>query len=366
MVSPPNELKLWRRHATGAVGYWRTWASHPFIMFAYSVTGDGSETVNQELISLNQSGRTWHQQAELEMQSRASRKMQRGYKRTYEEAFVDTATNALGLPQPMLAQRIEKVNQSHLAGRRKWIQPKYDGHRCLVGKIEGRMFAYSRLGTPISTVPHLLEALEPSVPDDVVIDGELYVHGWSLQQIGSVVKRAQMDTLELNYITYDVVDTALHYGDRLALLKDIVRPAWEKDKRLNIAETNEISEVEDAWPYFHRYKAAKYEGAILRLDGMGYQPIIRSKYLLKLKSQMDCEFEILDVYLSDRGEPVMTLKTSANKTFKCTAPGTQPEKHRFLAEKDRHIGRMMTCEFACYTDEGIPFHCVALQIREDI
>jgi ATP-dependent DNA ligase len=299
------------------------------------------------------------------MQSRASRKKQRGYKDSIEEAIAsDFKTSGDGFPLPMLALRIEKVRLPH-SQRTMWIQPKLNGHRCGILKTsDGEMIARSRLGNRITTIEPLLEALKPSMPDDLMVDGELYVHGWKLQTIGSAVKRQSDLTQHLTFQTYDVADMELGYGERLDELKKIIKPAWSINPNINIVQTTEVGNVGWAWDFFKRYKTAGYEGAMLRLGGVAYQPGHRSSALLKMKQQMDAEFKILSVQLSSRGIPVCTLEAPNGKPFDCTAPGSDSEKMQVY--HDQPIGKMMTCEFAEWTEDGLPFHCVALQVREDV
>ena len=106
---------------------------------------------------------------------------------------------------------------------------------------------------------------------------------------------------------------------------------------------------------------------MLRIDdGAGYEPGIRSSNLLKLKAQEDGEFRIKNIELSKRDVPVMTLVTDTGKPFQCTAPGSYEEKMSIYNNRHVHIDKMVTCEWASLTDEGVPFHCVAIRIREDI
>jgi len=360
-------ITLYKKHQSGGIGTWSAYPSFPNIRYEYCVVEGGATVANQELVELNQSGRSWDQQAELMISSRASRKLQRGYKRTREEAATSSfATSSDGLMLPMLAVRIEKSKAINPKAR-FWVQPKLNGHRCIITKLsDGDVIARSRLGNAITTIGHLLEALKPSLSDDLPIDGELYVHGWKLQTIGSAVKRQQDNTKLLTFQAYDVGDPTLGYADRFEEVIKIVRPAYHRDTRINAVRTIEVSNVSEAWTHFRAWRDQKYEGAMLRINGTGYQPGVRSHSLLKLKAQEDGEFKILDIYLSARGVPVVTLQTDSGATFDCTAPGTDAEKADLLARKGSVLGRMMTCEFAELTEDGIPFHCVALQVREDL
>ena len=330
----------------------------------------GAVTSNSEIVSENSSGRSLADQAVLMLKARAKRKAQRGYKTTFEEALNSKhQTFDDGILAPMLAQRLEKSRHKNGVHHsvKMFEQPKLDGHRCQIVKTtDGEMKATSRLGTPITTIDHLLESLKPSMPDDLPIDGELYVHGWKVQHVASAIKRLQEDTQKVTFQAYDVYDVDQGFGPRFDTLMGIMRPAHAKDPRLNVVYTGRVYDVEQAWDRFGAYRAAKYEGAMLRIDGAGYEPGIRSSNLLKLKAQEDGEFRIKNIELSKRDVPVMTLVTGNGKLFQCTAPGSYGEKMEIYNYRHEHIDKMVTCEWASLTDEGVPYHCVALRIREDI
>ena len=363
-------ITLYRKHANGSVGFWRARVQLPHLIYEYAVGMAGAVTSNSEIVSENNSGRSLADQAVLMLKARAKRKAQRGYKATFEEALNSKhQTFDDGILAPMLAQRVEKSRHKNGVPHSvaMFEQPKLDGHRCQIVKtIDGEMRATSRLGTRITTIDHLLEKLKPSMPDDLPIDGELYVHGWKVQHVASAVKRLQEDTQKVTFQAYDVYDMDQGFGLRFDTLMGIMRPAHAKDHRLNVVYTGRVYDVEQAWDRFGAYRAAKYEGAMLRIDGAGYEPGIRSSNLLKLKAQEDGEFRIKNIELSKRDVPVMTLVTGNGKLFQCTAPGSYGEKMEIYNNRHVHIDKMVTCEWASLTDEGVPFHCVALRIREDI
>ena len=103
-----DKTTLYRKHAHG-IGVWEIWAEGDTIYYRHAVVVNGSWQTHTEQVFQNQSGRTLEQQIKLQIDSRVSRMLDKGYKRSYESA-VNGATNQLGLPNPMLAHPITRVS----------------------------------------------------------------------------------------------------------------------------------------------------------------------------------------------------------------------------------------------------------------
>ena len=191
MATENRKYTFYRKTSMG-IATWSIWFSGPIIYYSHAMVEGGSEQVHTEVVALNQSGRNLQQQINLQMESRLSRMLDKGYKAT-REAAQEGPTNQLGLPLPMKAHPIQKVSVP--AFTRAWMQRKYNGHRCMITRHDGRIIAYSIKGKIIDTVDHILSLLASALPEGVVLDGELYVHGKSLQAISSLIKRAQPDSL---------------------------------------------------------------------------------------------------------------------------------------------------------------------------
>jgi DNA ligase-1 len=194
-------ITLYKRHKSG-LGLVNLWIADGQLFYEYQISIGGATVTHSEPIVLNNSGRDFREQANLELESRVRRYRQRGYKHSREEAELDTGTNQIGLPLPMLAHPIGRVTD--LSGK-LFVQRKYDGHRCLIIRGGNDIIAYSRKGTIIPSIAHITNELIKRLPNDVVIDGELYCHGQSLQTIASWVKREQPNSLKLKFHAYDLI-----------------------------------------------------------------------------------------------------------------------------------------------------------------
>lgn len=303
------------------------------------------------------------QQAVSELDSRVNKQIDKGYVRNIDEAAAP-ATNSLGLQKPMLAHPIDKVKPEVIDWEDAWGQPKLDGHRCLVNGI-----MYSRNGKEI-LLPHIRDFLGDHSLLDKKLDGELYVHGQLLQDIGSLIKKPREESLLLNYHVYDVISPA-SYADRHAWLADALSGALKDSgsplrlvPAVRVRSRDELTKLHKAW------LAANYEGSMLRHGKAGYQADKRSASLLKVKDFEDIEATVIAYERgTPNGEfevPVWVLELPNGQRFKATAHGDMQQKHAQWELRDTYIGSQLTVQIFGYSKDGIPLLPVALRWREDV
>ena len=368
-----NEVKLWRRNAFG-LGTWRVYGvppssqSHGVIVIAHTSTEGGSEVTHKDDVYTNKSGRNIEQQMQLEIDARVSRQLDKGYKRTREEALAG-ATNQLGLLNPMLAQKVTDVRltATDFADNGAFVQPKFDGHRCLITKLGGEMLAYSRRGKAIETIGHVLEDCYRWMQDGDTIDGELYIHGQSLQSISSLIKRDQVGSRALTFRWYDICDDRRVFRERYNLMVDLYANVQDK-AHVVLCPTGRVTSMAQVYSFFGKCRQKGYEGAMLRLSNRGYETNKRSNQLLKVKERHDGECLTIGVQASARGWAVLRVRFLENgKEFDIAAPGSVPEKEEVLRNyEEKYHNRKLTIEYAMLTAEGIPFHAVATRWYEEV
>lgn len=359
-------IQFFRKNSLG-IGTWRCWysvstRSRGQIFVAHSVVEGGSEVVHKSDVVTNASGRSIEDQLELEMRSRCSRQLDKGYKPTRDEALLGS-TNQLGLRNPMLAQKITDVRLTQSDFEHAYVQPKYDGHRCLITKQGGELVAYTRKGKLITTVPHILEDVDNWIQEGDTLDGELYVHGMQLQGISSLIKRDQPDSRRLTYRWYDMVlPKPYHY--RFELMSELV--ANSRTPQIEIAPTVRVHKMSAVYDLFRAHREAGYEGAMLRLSHNGYEDAKRSDQLLKVKERLDCEVTVLSGRPSSQGWAILTVKTDWDTVFDISAPGSVPEKTEVMNNIETYVDRRLNIEYAGLTADRIPFHAVAMRWHEEL
>ncbi len=346
---PPTTLYARDNH--GKIREWTITNKRDHITISHGLQG-GAHQETVENIPVGKANRTVQEQIESRINSRITKQLQKGYKRTIDEAK-ESRTNALGLYRPMKAQLLKnnlKLDISH-----GYIQIKYNGHRCLITKQNNKMIAYSSNGKIIESIGHILKSIV--IPEGMTIDGELYAHGHTLQEIGSWIKRKQANSYRLEFHAYDLISNEI-FSKRLYNLQEVnlgeaahVVPTWNKQEIISIQK--KMDEVREDG----------YEGLIVRIDTAGYEDGKRSKSVLKIKKWMDDEFLVLNVHLSDKGRPVLTCRTKWNTLFDVTPPGTFEEKQHVYDNITSYIGTTVRCEFESYTKDNIPFQPIAIMWR---
>lgn len=318
----------------------------------------GSMQYQTEFVPDGKAGRSLEEQIDSRINSRINKQIDKGYVYSRNEAESrPRPLNAMGLPKPMLAQKLKDVKNIDYSGA--ICQPKFDGNRCLIYCEDGINKAYSRNGKPVTAIRHILRDIQ--LPEGMILDGELYAHGYPLQSIVSWIKRDQPETEKLKYHLYDIVRPDLAYKERSEIIATLplgssISPVYGEP----------IGSHEDVLEAFRVYRSQGYEGAILRWGDTGYEDGKRSKSLVKVKSWESEEFTVIDIHASADGWAILECDVMNGKTFRVSAPGTILEKQVVLDNKDRYIGRGVTVEYAQLTNDGIPFHPVAVAFRDDI
>lgn len=350
-------------------------------------------TINKTLIfgkNKNRSNSTTDiEQAKLEVKSETDKKLKKGYKNSLAK-LLETyyKTNGLGLPMPMLAKDIKAINEDDIKYPAV-MQPKLNGHRCLsYFHPTNGIIMYSRYGNEITTMPHVKKELEhfykkynqwtdgSKIPnlDHIVLDGELYCHNVSLQEQTSWIKKHQTASKRIKYMIYDSFypDKPSNFKEREAVISHISLHYVFVD----VVAGYEVTRSNELTTYRNNFISQGYEGAILRQLHLPYDPGNRSEQLIKLKKFEDAEFKILDIKegtnrnINDKDVTSVIIYCLANPkkdiVFEVTAPGTIEEKQKFLKNKNKYLGKLLTVKFFGYTKLGKPFHPVALNLREDI
>lgn len=327
--------------------------------------------------------RTAREQAELTYNSMLKKYLDKGYKDIkslgIENLTLDAAEKVLGITKtdannnlkPMLCKILDKTNTKLTS--KHWLSSyKHDGLRVFFFWKNGGVHTSSRGGqdydvaaTYIRQDPFLNDLLHDS---DLILDGELYRHGWNLQKISGLGRKQEVveDHKELKFHCYDLV-LSLPFRERLKLLNSI-REACPKDSRLVIVEHVPVTGLEEIMKQHDKAVLEGYEGLVIRDPDGIYKCGARDDRMLKIKEMTEDSFKVVGYELGLRGVEDMcfVLTTKEGKTFKAKPEGDKEVKEDYMKNINDIIGRPMDVRFFNYTPDGIPNLPVAVCPRYDL
>lgn len=356
----PKFNKLFQINSNGKIKEWEISIvvnkfNFPEIIKVYGIQNSKKVTVNKVIKYGKNIGKanetTCFEQAILEANSEYLKKKDSGYSE-------DLNTRVILPKLPMLATKF--IEREHDINYPCFCQPKLDGIRCTL--VKGKL--YSRKNKEFNFMDHISD-LYKFLPNNIILDGELYSNNITFQQIVSIVKQKnKAPSKEISekikfcvFDTYDNLNLNLNFIDRFEFLKKNI------DSK-NLVETKICKNKNDLERYYHSYLNKGCEGLIIRNKLGKYEFNKRSKNLQKLKPFEDAEFEIIGFTQGTGIESdciIWKCKTKENKTFMVRPKGTHTERKELYKIGKQFIGKWITIKFQEYTDDGIPRFPTTLQ-----
>ena len=305
---------------------------------------------------------TPYEQACSEAQSTWNKKIDEQYKLNIED-LIQPDTEELELP--MLAHEYTKRGKD--IDIPCYVQPKLNGVRCLIKQLAERLRATSRGGKEYKAILHIFQKLVTHLHLNKILDGELYNHTLTFQQIVTAIKN-ETDLDEnlplIEYWVYDLPSDA-DFSDRYNSLKSIVESI--ADPQIKLVPTYLVTSEEEIAYYHAQFTADGVEGTMIRNMKGGYKFKHRSTDLQKYKDFMDAEFLIVGgeegVGLS-AGQCVFTCITANEQRFNVRCVGSNAVREEQWQNLQTYIGKMLTVKFQNYSDDGIPIFPVGLTLRD--
>jgi DNA ligase-1 len=354
---------LYKKSSTGKTSSWDiiadgdTAGAYYAVTFGYTDGKKQTTTVRvDEGKNLGKSNETTpYTQACLEAESKWKKQLDKGY--TIVNAGVIAYAPRLS---PMLAHKYDD-HKNKVKWPCHW-QPKLDGIRCLAYRMPcGTIIMQSRQGKPFNALPHLVKELDNILPDGIVFDGELYIHGEEFQELVHLIKRdeAHEDSNKIEYHVYDCYDTknpSLSFAGRIKWLTDIclIYGQTSKIKGVLTGELKTETDMKRAQDYAKRHG---YEGIMIRNSAAPYKLGHRSHDLLKVKEFQDAEFEIVGGYENkgkQEGQCTIQCKTADGTVFGVKPEGSDIKRKWYWINLDSLIGKMLTVRFFSWTTSKNP------------
>lgn len=341
---------LYKQDSKGNIREWTITNKGDSYIVTYGTQG-GKKTTSTTVCTPKNVGRSNETSAKeqciLEVDALIDKKLKSGYVNS-----IESIQSYKKLLKPMLATKIEDVLDENNIDH--YVQPKYDGIRCVAYLEEGQIKYMSRSLRQFKPFPHITDKLEPFFKKhpDIILDGELYIHNLDederFRHITSVVrKKEHPQTDELQYVVYDTISDG-DWTDRMKVVFSYFNQ-FEYDGTshdpVSYSPYQHVSTIDKLNEYHQKVVAERYEGTILRDNKAPYKSGSRSKGLIKYKDFFDDEYVVVGVLpyeVSINGKPRTCGKLelrAIGETFTCTCKGTFEYRESIWQNSSDYLGK---------------------------
>ena len=349
-------------------------------------------------VRCGKASRTVTEQLNLEYKANMKKYLDKGYKllskhideyseQELQEIIGNVRTGQDGVPKPQLAKQADKITNLKIFDKKYLGSRKIDGLRCLIYLGEDNKLHTSSRGATnydsamceILTHPVLIKLFKDN--PGLIMDGECYKHGYSLQQLNSIARtqKTAVDYSILQFYWYDIVDINSTTTERInkinKLAKDLnldfnpERQFKEGDLRIQLVPHIEVSGWNNIESLHNQYVSEGWEGLVIRLQSSTYGPNKRTNDWIKVKMYKDDCFKVIGIEGGLRGseDMVFILETEDGKTFKAKPFGDREQKQEYWDNfEEKYKGQIGECKFFYYSDEGIPLQPSFKAFRYDL
>jgi len=222
-------------------------------------------------------------------------------------------------------QPIEGRIKDLVEGKAYIVQPKLRGIRAIWDPV--RKALVTRKGRALTSVDHLIKAIQGSPLERIPLDGEIYVHGMAFKKISGLAqrKKSSEETAVLEFHVFDIAVTNITGTQRQIALSVLVL-AGKFSPQIHRVRFPSCVSRDAILTRYETWLADGYEGIIIRDPEAPYTPG-ESKHIIKVKPLNDMEAELIgfepagpDSRNADTfGSLILQLANGA--TFKCSGIG---------------------------------------------
>lgn len=337
-------------------------------------------------------------QIELETNHLVKEKLDKGYKLLEKdpEDYSDEELNEIlggapknqqGVCKPMLAKQSEKVTNMKIFDKEWYASRKIDGLRALIYLGEdGNLHSASRGAMNYDTGlfeilnhPDLIKLFEDY--PDLILDGECYRHGYSLQTLNSYARTMKVakDMEFLQFYWYDIVDLTKSFEERLEFMnsiKDRLNLTFDPNRefksdelRIQFVPQEKVSGWDNMIKLHNSFVEEGWEGLVIRDPDKVYKPNGRSNDMIKIKKYRDATFLVIGYELGLRGseDMVFICQMDDGKIFKAKPLGDREQKEEYVNNfESLYKNHRGDCKFFYLSDDGTPLQPCFKSFRPDL
>ena len=272
------------------------------------------------------------------------------------------------------------------------IEQKLDGIRAVAHITEsGEVDLYSRTAKGLYGLDNITRDVSDILykqtlypPQDIYLDGEIYLHGKQLQDISGAVRGEgeQSGDVQRSKLKYYIFDCFLPSKPDMTQRerKELLNHLFEDKhyENLVLVEGRIAHSREEMEMIYDEYLEQGYEGAIARRLSRTYEPSknnYHSDALVKIKPFQTDEYEVTgfkDGAGKEKGAVFFTLKTDKGREFAAVPKGMTYSDRYALYSKFKqdpklfdkeYKGKMATVQYSTLSKLGIPQQSKFVAIR---
>lgn len=207
----------------------------------------------------------------------------------------------------------------------------------------------------------------------VILDGELFVRGKTLQQISGAA-RMEKNATDCDWLQYWIYDCYVSDNidmtaiDRYNFLVKELHCKHDIFMYQNVEDDNNIESINllnhqkvSGWDNMKKlhdqWVAEGFEGAVITDPTKPYKVGSRCNNLIKIKQYKSEDFKVIGYKLGLRGSEDMTFtcKLEDGRTFEAMPVGDRATKAEYVENfETKYKGHKAECTFFNYSDDGIP------------
>lgn len=272
-------------------------------------------------------------------------------------------------------------------------QYKINGLRCIItAYTQNDMFKpirlrfQSREGIIWNTLENLSDYLLSIIPANIIrdmidgyvaLDGEIYLPGYTINQINHFVKDANcVENKLLQFWCYDIMmegnqahRNMYRYHIKKPTSFNSIKEHYNNKERLIILHNKYITNDNEAIDARNHFINLGFEGLILRNAKTDYQyGRRRANYMEKFKDAAEGDFIILDIYKEKKRDlPILLCKNDINnEKFETRLSASHIVQQEVLFNSQSYIGRTVHIEYGERSGIArVPFHIKTVVINGD-
>lgn len=272
-------------------------------------------------------------------------------------------------------------------------QYKINGLRCIItAYTQNDMFKpirlrfQSREGIIWNTLKNLSDYLLSIIPANIIrdmidgyvaLDGEIYLPGYTINQINHFVKDANcVENKLLQFWCYDIMmegnqahRNMYRYHIKKPTSFNSIKEHYNNKERLIILHNKYITNDNEAIDARNHFINLGFEGLILRNAKTDYQyGRRRANYMEKFKDAAEGDFIILDIYKEKKRDlPILLCKNDINnEKFETRLSVSHIVQQEVLFDSQSYIGRTVHIEYGERSGVArVPFHIKTVVINGD-